>query len=175
MRKWEKGYLTVEATLVLTTFLFFMMFVMNMGQVYRAQNYVTHGLTETGKMLSFASYEYGNKTTISELWDALKDLALFAGLPMDEQEIKKAWEGGNCAQAAKMAFGYCAGKNTESTNRYLKRYGLSNGIDTIDFSGTQKNNGNLYIRVTYTVDLPFAFFGIDSIDLHQQVVNGLWE
>ena len=52
-----RGYLTVEATITLTAFLFMMMFLMNMGQIYRTQNYVIHGLLQSGKSVAFSSYE----------------------------------------------------------------------------------------------------------------------
>lgn len=175
MKKSADGYLTVEATITLTTFLFFMMFLMNMGQIYRAQNYVTHGMIQTGQMLSFASYEYGSDTTISELQDKFNNLMIFLGIPMDGQQIKNSWKSGDCAQAVRLAFGYCAGGDSDSTEQYLKRYGLSQGMADINFSGTHKDEENLYVQASYTVQLPFAFFGYKSITMHQQIVCGLWE
>lgn len=175
MKKSAEGYLTVEATLVLSIFLFFMMFIMNMGQIYRAQNYVTHGMMQTGQMLSFASYEYGNKTTISRLKDIGNTFSMFMGVPMDEQQIKNSWVGGDYAQTVRLAFGYCAGTENSSTEQYLKRYGLAQGMADIDFSGTHKDKENLYIEAKYKVELPFAFFGFESVTMHQQIVCGLWE
>lgn len=176
MKKNTDGYLTVEATITLTTFLFFMMFLMNMGQIYRAQNYVAHGMVQTGQMLSFASYGYGNDTTISKLQDIFKDgLMIFLGIPMDGQQIKNYWKSGDCAQAVQLAFGYCAGGDSSSTEQYLKRYGLAHGLADINFSGTHKDEENLYIQASYEVELPFAFFGYQSITMHQQIVCGLWE
>ena len=167
--------MTVEATLTLTIFLFFMMFLMNMGQVYRAQNYMTHGMMQTGQMLSFASYEYGNDTTISRLQDIENSFMLFAGIPMDGQQIKNYWKNGDCAQAVRLTFGYCAGGTVSRTEQYLKRYGLAQGSADIDFSGTHKDDENLYIEAAYQVKLPFAFFGYESVTMHQQIVCGLWE
>lgn len=171
MCKRTNGYLTVEATIVLTTFLFFMMFLMNMGQVYRAQNYVAHGLLQTGKLLSFSNYDY-NVSVTEMLTTITRDSLLDSGV--SSKELMSSWGFGNYTNAVKTAFLYCAGIDPAATNETLIEYGLKNGIDTIDFLGTGKEDGDLVIQAKYRVDLPFAFFNIDHIDLKQQVRCGLW-
>lgn len=175
MKEREKGSLTVEATISLTIYLFAMMFLMNAGQVYRAQNYVAHGMLQTGKMLSFASYEFGEDTTVSKLGDEFMRLLGFLGNIPDQSEIRLSWKDGNYPEAAKLAFGYCAGKNAAETNQSLERYGVTGGIGSIDFTKSYADGKDLYLQAQYTVDLPFAFFQISRIDMHQQVVCGLWE
>ncbi|MCM1122680.1 MAG: hypothetical protein NC416_08855 [Eubacterium sp.] len=173
--KRQEGSLTVEATISLTIYLFAMMFLVNVGQVYRAQNYMVHGLMQTGQMLSFASYEYGEDTTLSKLGDTFMSLFRLVGGMSDKSEMKDAWKYGHYPQAAKLAFGYCAGENAGATNQYLRKYGISGGIDSIDFTKTCRQEDDLCLWVQYRVDLPFAFFNIDHIDMHQQIVCGLWE
>lgn len=184
MKKRQEGILTVEAAISLTIYLFAMMFLVNVGQVYRAQNYMAHGLMQTGQMLAFSSYEYGKDTTISKLGDGFMRLvtSLFSLVSgsgsnsiLDESNIKLAWKDGRYPEAAKIAFGYCAGEDTNTTNKYLKKYGISGSIDSIDFSKTCRKGKDLCIQVKYKVELPFAFFNIRDIDMHQQIVCGLWE
>lgn len=186
MKKKQEGILSVEAAISLTIYLFAMMFLVNVGQVYRAQNYMAHGLLQTGQMLAFSSYEYGTDTTISKLGDGFMRLvtSLFGlvggshnsnGSKLDESNIKLAWKDGRYPEAAKTAFGYCAGKDTVETNGYLEKYGITGGIDSVDFTQTCRNGKDLCIRAQYRVDLPFAFFNISHIDMHQQIVCGLWE
>ena len=174
----------MEASISLTIYLFTMMFLVNFGQVYRAQNYMAHGLLQTGQMLAFSSYEYGTDTTISKLGDEFMRLitSLFSLVSgdsnssmLDESTIKLAWKDGRYSEAAKIAFGYCAGRDTDETDKYLKQYGISGGINSIDFTKTCCEGKDLCIRVQYRVDLPFAFFNISYIDMHQQIVCGLWE
>ena len=149
-----------------------MMFLMNMGQIYRAQNYVLHGMLQTGKWLSFSSYNYSN-LSVSGINETVKHhLLLKDGISAAVIEFNVRT--GNYQAAAKTAFGYCAGIYPAATNETLIEYGLKNGIDTIDFLGTGKEDGDLVIQVKYRVDLPFAFFNIDHIDLKQQVRCGLW-
>lgn len=179
--KKQEGTLTIEATISLTIYLFAMMFLVNVGHVYRAQNYMVHGLMQTGQMLAFSSYEYGldnenrSNITLDDLVDAGKRLFGLLNGSTGAHDIKKAWRGEQYPQAAKLAFGYCAGENVSKTNQYLEKYGISGGVDSIDFAKTCCDDGNLCLRVQYTVDLPFAFFNIDHVDMHQQIVCGLWE
>ena len=176
MKKRQEGILTLEASISLTIYLFAMMFLVNFGQVYRAQNYMAHGLLQTGQMLAFSSYEYGADTTISKLGDGFMRLFSLVGNTPDRSDIKLAWKDGRYPEAAKTAFGYCAGKDVAETDKYLKQYGISGGIESIDFSKTTCLNGkDLCIRAEYRVDLPFAFFNVSYINMHQQIVCGLWE
>ena len=175
MKKRQEGTLTVEATISLTIYLFAMMFLVNVGQVYRAQNYMAHGLLQTGQMLAFSSYEYGADTTISKLGDGFMRLFSLVGSTPDDSAIKLAWKDGRYPEAAKTAFGYCAGKDAGETNKYLEKYGITGGIDSIDFAKTCRNGKDLCLRAQYRVDLPFAFFNISHIDMHQQIVCGVWE
>lgn len=178
--KREEGILTLEASITLTIYLFFMMFLVNVGQIYRAQNYMAHGLMQTGQMLAFSSYEYaldekGRGTlTLGDLANAGAELfgQLF-GLT-GASDIKSAWKAEKYWEAAQTAFVYCAGKNKTETEKSLKQCGI-NGMAAIDFSKTCCKDDDLCLRVQYQVDLPFNVFGYDHIDMHQQIVCGLWE
>lgn len=171
MKKCSKGYLTVEATITLTVFLFMMMFLMNMGQIYRAQNYVTHSLLQSGKMLSFSSYAYKQISAVDTIGKLVKMLQLCE--IGDDGEIELYWRTAQYEKAVKRAFGYCAGENPEQTDAVLKQYGLKNGMDSLTFK-TVTASKDLNIVVEYQIELPFAFFGFDHITMHQQVKCGLW-
>ena len=62
------------------------------------------------------------------------------------------------------------------TEKVIHQYVTQNSFAgaTINIQGGIDDE-NLYIRVTYTVHLPFAFLGIDKIEMHSQMVCGLWE
>lgn len=172
--KEERGYLTVEATIALTSFLFFMMFIMNMGQVYQAQNHINHSLLQAGKLAAFSSYTYENEKNLTKLGDFFKQLGMFGGMSK-AGEMKNAWKSKKYGDAVKLAFQHCAGGNSVETDDILKKYGLENGAASIDFSGTTVRGSDLVIRTKYRIKLPFGFFGITHIDMHQQVVCGLWK
>lgn len=171
-KKRNKGYLTVEATLTLTAFLFAMLFLMNMGQVYRAQNYVTHGLLQTGKALAFESYHYKKS---SSLENKVQGLMSWLNLADDRTSVQVAWHNEKYQEAVEIAFGYCVGGMVEKADKELKRLGLKMGIASIDFSGTDKKDHGLEINAVYSVQLPFTFFGLEQVTLHSHVVCGVWE
>lgn len=164
----NEGYLTIEATLSLSVFLFFMMFIMNYGQIYMAQGYIAHGLLQTGKLLSLASYEYDQRSTADAVGNILE--AICVGNTSTAQDIEWSWRVGNYSNAAERAFPFCAGKSPEENTVALKRY----GIKSVGFEANIEGN-DLTITATYQVDLGFPFFGYDKLTLKQQVKNGLWK
>lgn len=180
MRKKADGYLTVEATITLTIFLFFMMFIiMNMGQIYRAQNYVTHGLLQSGKLLAYNSFAYEDPSVAEVLADlvetVLYKISAFWGANWfaNDNMMKLYWNVGGYNTAVKEAFGYCAGASPGETDATLRQYGLSQGIDSITFD-VEKDDDSLLIKAEYDITLPFSFFGFDHVTMHQQVKCGLW-
>lgn len=180
MKKKSDGYLTVEATISLTIFLFFMMFIiMNMGQIYRAQNYVTHGLLQSGKMLAINSFSYDDPAISEVIVDVVESVlhrvSVFWGANWfaNDNIMKLYWNVGGYHTAVKEVFGYCAGASPDETNAALKRYGLANGIDSIDFD-VEKGDSDLLIKAEYEITLPFRFFGFEHVTMHQQVKCGLW-
>lgn len=166
-----EGYLTLETTISLTAFFFFMMFVMNMGQVYRAQIYVTHAMLQTGKALAFASYDYKTFSVSESIIDNLAEaFGIDAG---NDSELYNYWRNKRYTDAVKKTFRYCTGGKPEETDRILKEYGLKDGADTIELEA-KLSGSDLDISAKYQIELPFAFFGIEHITMRQQVKCGVW-
>lgn len=165
----SKGYLTVEATLSLTIFLFFMMFLMNMGQIYQTQNFMTHGLMQTGKNLAFNSYSYEQVSLVAELTYLTQALSLEG--TGENVSVGHRWKDKNYKEAAKETF-VCI---CEDLDNELKKMQIKKGIEGIDFSGTTVDGKNLVINAKYDIELPFAFFNFDKVTMHQKVVCGLWK
>lgn len=173
MKKREDGYLTVEATISLTFFLFFLVFLMNFGHIYRAQNYVTHGIMQTGKYLSFSSFTYEQVSATNEMVRLLTSIGMLGY--KNANHVENLWRSGLYSLAVKSAFQHCASENPSRTDFWLKKYGLKNGVDSIDFQKTKIEGNHLVIEINYDVDLPFKFFHYEKITLHQRVVYGLWK
>ena len=172
INKTSKGYLTVEATISLTVFWFMMMFIMNMGQIYRAQNYVAHGLLQTGKALSFASFDYNHYSVSESVVDTVgRMLGFNIG---HDLELYNNWRNARYDKAVEKAFASCADVDYGKTNETLKRYGMKDGIGSIKFTA-KVDSGDLDIKAEYRVERPFAFFGFDHINMHQEVKCGLWK
>lgn len=159
----EKGVLSVEATIVLTTLVFFIMLILSLGRVFQAQNYVAHGLLETGKALSFKSYEY-KKVKDNVIANGIRQL--FSEKAANDGDVRSLWNGGNVPKAAEKVFYYIM---TDS-DTYMAYY----GIEEMDFSKSMKYGEDLVLHVTYKVKLPFGFFGHEYLTMHQQMRAGLW-
>ena len=166
-----RGYLTVEATITLTAFLFMMMFLMNMGQIYRTQNYVIHGLLQSGKLVAFSSYEYNQYSAVETIAKVIEMLSM--GEVGADNEMAAYCKTEQYDKAVKKAFGYCVGGNPAQTDIILKKYGVEGGIDGIKLAN-KKDSKNILITAEYDIQLPFAFFGFDHVTMHQRVKCGLW-
>lgn len=161
----------MEATITLTVFLFMMMFLMNMGQIYRAQNYVIHGMLQSGKFLSLSSYEYKQISATDALFKLNEKLNL--GVFARNRDMEWYWKTAQYNKATEQAFSYCAGGSPEKTDETLKKYGLKDGMDSMAFN-TDCDSDNLTITAEYQIELPFPFFGFENIKMHQRVKFGLW-
>lgn len=98
----QKGALTIEATIVLTTMIFFVLFIMDIGRVYRAQNYMTHSIYQTSKYLPFASHRY----SLPESGTALAETVMvYFGFPRDkDNSVRSLWRNNKYAAAYKKIF-----------------------------------------------------------------------
>lgn len=174
--KREEGNLTIEATISLTTFLFFMMFLLNFGQVYQAHNYVTHGLMQTGKRIAFASYEYSKENTLIQLADFFRSLQLFSDNSSVEDSIRLSFKNNQYGEAVKTAFPYCVGNGKDEVDAMLKQYGLPGGLNDLNFNDTNVvGDRDICLKVSYTVQFPFPFFSITSMKMEQQFLCRLWK
>lgn len=175
MNRNSKGYLTVEATISLTIFLFFMLFIMNFAQIYHVQNYVNHGLLQAGKMLAFNSLEYDRENIIDSAIQLVQDIGIVGEKSSNSRAIEDLWKKEEYAQAVKESFPYCVAASPDVANAALLKFGVMEGVDSLNFSGTTVEGKNLIINVTYDIHLPYVVFNIERITMHQRVVCGLWK
>lgn len=175
MNRNSKGYLTVEATITLTVFLFFMLFIMNFAQIYHVQNYVNHGLLQAGKMLAFNSLEYDRENILESAIQLIQNIGVLGEKKESSYEIENLWKEEQYEEAVKKSFAYCASVSPDVTYDTLVKYGVMEGVDSLKFSGTTVEDDKLVINVTYDIHLPYVVFNIERITMHQRVVCGLWK
>ena len=71
----EKGSLTVEASIALVVFIFFIMFFLGFNSVYRAQGMVSHAVLQTSQSLAISSFlreTVSSEKTVSNAQNLLK-------------------------------------------------------------------------------------------------------
>ncbi|RGZ01887.1 pilus assembly protein [Clostridium sp. AM58-1XD] len=175
----RSGILSIEAAIALTSFMFLIMFLVDMGRIYQAQNYVTHGLIQTSKSLSAVSFELERDTNMSKLLTAVEWWAdkIFGENALDSIQLAAAWEDGDMEELVQMMYGTCAAGSDQKADDVLKRYGLKDGVGSISFQGTCLEDGDrdLLVKAQYTVELPFKVFGYEEITLRQNVRSRLWK
>lgn len=172
MNRNNEGSLTIEATIALSAFLFFLMFMANFGHIYSAQNFMTHSLAQAGQLIAFSSYAYSKEGMIPSGAEIVEDLMMFAGVPVDGIVLKNGWKSKDYAgDVSHAAFNYCTGGSEDASNKALEKY----GIETLTFDGTTVADDDIKLRASYKIRIPFAFFGIEYITMHQQIACRLWE
>lgn len=178
MRK-ESGILTIEATVSMTAFIFFLLFFMNFGKVYIAQNMVAYGTYEAVKAISLDHYvaEAEGSTQVGELVSSIQELT--AGITdLDNGEIFLL-QGGSIDALARQDFirAIAAGGEAEA-DQALKAVGIENGIENsekgIKFTCNYKD-GTISIDAECRVKLMFPFLGVDSVEIKQHASSRLWE
>lgn len=165
----NEGSLTIEATLALPIFIFFMMSVINFGQVYKAQAYVDHRLLQAGKMVSFMSYDYENNTA-TELIGILAKLSPFAPSVEAGWIFRNMIRSDDYSACVDQVFHQLKGSGDWETPDTIMGY---YGIDDVTISA-KKNDNDLDINAEYDIKLRFRFFGIEKISMKQSVKCGLW-
>lgn len=171
----ESGILTIEATVSMTAFIFFLLFFMNFGKVYMAQNMIAYGTYEAAKAISLDHYvaEAEGNTQIGELVSSFQELA--AGITdLDNGEIFLL-QGGSIDALAREDFirAIAAGGEPEA-DRVLKAVGIENGVSGIDFT-CDLANGNISIDAECRVKLLFPFLGVDSVEIKHHAGSRLWQ
>jgi len=161
----ESGVLTIEASIALTLFAFMMLFVFNFGNVYRAQNIISHGTLETSKSLAIESYyrESITNTSIGAMLYFASQLGFGDGGTASYLSLGDS--GTDFIGTVRQNFAYSIADSVEDADSLLKSVGIEKGLDGIDFSMSQVSDSNIIVSAQYTVKLQFNFFGAKEIPM----------
>lgn len=155
--KRQKGNLTIEASLVLTLFTFFILFFFSFGRVYKAQNIVSHATIQCAQSLAvesyfretFASTNTGKAITwISQLTGDSK--ITDSMLSLSEVDL---------GSVIKKNFAVSIAENEKAADEVLKANGVKDGINGVKFGKSKVAENNIIVNATYTVELQFPLFG----------------
>lgn len=166
MMKKEKAVLTVEASLTLTLFMFFVMFLLSFNRVYSAQNTVSHATLQTADAVSAESMLRANASAenIADLLTVSNHI--YAGESIPASALEKLTNG-NISEIAKKDFIAAIAETESQADAVLKKYGVKDGLAGIDFSGCSYNadTGETIIFVRYTVELQFPIIGFKEFPM----------
>lgn len=166
--KWkrEDGVLSVEASIVLTALMLFIVFFIEMMQVTLAMNAVSHATLQTTKNLSLSSYrrEKISGTGSGQIYGAVNSFTTGVfniQLPASNDILPLDDFGAQLQSIIKKEF-YISISGTESSGEEkLKKL----GIEKISFSESKIEGEDLIVVVKYDIALPISFRGIEKVSV----------
>lgn len=166
MKKREQGVLTVEASIVLTLCVLFMLFLFSFSRVYNAQSVVSHAVLQSSDAVALESYLREETLTGSEA-DVTELANRFMGTTSISADSYTSLRSADVPKIAKEKFVYAIGKNEAEADKKLKKLGVKNGLAGVDFSGSYIDFGNddVVVYVNYTVEMQVGIFGMDEISV----------
>lgn len=187
-KKYTKGSIILETSIVLPIFILVILFVYGMFVIISAQNVITHTLIQSSKSLSFDPYITTHVESVAEsktFWSSFSSIILdYARLSNDEyfSSISNWYdEGGNKssdgerADLAKSRFiGYLAGGDKVEAEKKIKSLGVINGLNGMQFSVSISGN-DMTITIKYALQFWFDAFDLGKIPMEQAITVRLWK
>ena len=163
MKKKNKGSLTIEASIALTSFMFLVLFILGFGRFNLAQGLVSHATIQSAQAIAVDSYfretiagtgTYKSLQTFEKLSSILfSETDVFTSFADSERKINKE---------AREQFIKAIAENEEEANDILISLGVKDGINGMNFKKSTMINGDVIVYVEYTLELQFSFFKSDA-------------
>lgn len=166
MKKREQGILTVEASIVLTLCILFILFLFSFARVYSAQSLVSHAVLQSSDAVALESYLREATLTGSEA-DVTELANRFMGTTSISADSYTSLRSADVPKIAKEKFVYALGNNESAADQKLKKLGVKDGLAGMDFSASKIDLGNddVIVYVNYTIQMQFPVFGMDEISV----------
>ncbi|MBQ8827745.1 MAG: pilus assembly protein, partial [Clostridia bacterium] len=165
MKKNTRGILTVEASIVLTLFTLFVLFLFSFARVYRAQNAVSHAVLQAADAIALESNLRESTLSIdeSEILDISEGLTGSSAVTPDNF---KSLRGANLSEIAKQKFSAAISGSEGDTDKILKKLGIKDGLSGIDFSSSviDYTNNDIIIYANYVIEMQFPIMGMNEIN-----------
>lgn len=160
MKKRERGILTVEASIVLTLFLFFVLFIFSFARVYRAQNMVSHAAIQAVDAVALESYlrETALEADANDVLFLTSKLTGSSSISADSFTSLRA---ADIPKIAKEKFTAAISNSETKADEILTNLGVKNGLAGIDFSYCTVDLGkdDVIVTLSYTIEMQFPVFG----------------
>ena len=164
MKKNERGVLSVEASIVLCMLTLFVLFLFNFVLVYRAENMVSHATLQSADAVALESYL--RETT----FETDEERVLFwanriNGSTEIPEESFESLRSVDLPTLAKEKFLLAIDDDPKEADSKLKKLGVKDGIDGIDFSESyvELTTNDVIVKASYTVNMKFPVFGASEL------------
>ena len=165
MKKREQGVLTAEASIVLTLFTLFVLFLFSFGRVYRAQNVVSHATLQAADAVAIESYlrETAYGSDIDDVVYLSSMIAESASISADGLESLRT---ANLPKVAEEKFAAAISNTQTKANNKLVALGVKDGLAGVDFSNStiDLNNDDVIVSVNYTIEMQFPVLGATELN-----------
>lgn len=185
----NSGVITLEACVVVVSFLILMLLLSSLFLIFMAQNITSHVALQATQSLATEVYSIdklllessADATNVGDfLGDLIRDLS---NVDTDAREDKtnfnfeaKWYEQDDVSEAVKSRFvGYLNGGNEEEASSFLKNLNIVNGLDGLDFSGSYVENDTLYVNLKYEMEYDFQPANMENIKVEQTACSKLWK
>lgn len=166
MKKREQGILTVEASIVLTLFMLFVLFIFSFARIYSAQNIVSHATIQTSDDMALESYLRENARD-DKAQDVVYLASRLTGSTTLCEDNFKSLQVTDIPSLAREKFIAAISSSEYEADEILKKFGVKDGISGIDFSASSLDNQkeNVIVSVSYTLKVQFPIFGGNEISV----------
>lgn len=164
MKKREQGVLSVEASIVLTLILLFILFLFGFGRAYRAQNLVGHAALQTADAVALESY-----LRETALQSDAADVVYLASHISDSSAISveslESLRSANLPKLAREKFIAAIAASEGAADDKLRSMGVKGGLEGVDFSECKMDlaSDDVIIAISYTLEMQFPVFGFNEI------------
>lgn len=166
MKKREQGVLSVEASIVLTLMLMFILFLFSFARIYRAQNLVSHAALQTVDAVALESYL--RETALqSDTEDVVYLASHISQSTAISKESLESLRSADVPKIAKQKFIAAIAKTEAEADEKLRLMGVKDGLDGIDFSECKMDltSDDVIVALQYTIKLQFPVFGFEEISV----------
>lgn len=177
----EKGVISLEACIMVPVFIFIILFVYGIMIMFMGQQLMVHALFQSAQSLSLDSYalELVSSAEHSNGEQLIQDLytgAWSAGADRPYFTSSQKWYAGEASMESvikKRFFGYLAGREDKADD-ILDLIGVKDGKDGISFAGSSVSDGVLTIKLKYTQEYIYNFYGLASFEREITVKADMW-
>lgn len=169
------GVLSVEAAISLTMLVFMIIFILDIGFVYRSQNVVYHGLLQAAKTTSLVSYEANTESAVET---SIKNFLSFIGWEDSSERIqfRKAILKEDATNMALISFKNSVAARSSDAKDVMLDYNVKKiKFDKSKLVSLGDGGKDFVIQADYTVNLLLPVFGIESVDISQSATSRMWK
>lgn len=172
IKRRKDGVISIEATIALSAFLFFMMFLYSVLFIVIAQRYVNTAVVRAADSLALETYSLRKLENENKPAGALAELFGFVGTESTSFSTETKWYESNAEAAIEARFnGFLGGGDNVAVQEALDKLGVSN----VSFAGSAVDgNDNLVVCLSYEITPTFNFFDLLSSKVEKKVTVQLW-